>query len=171
MLRGPRPGDWGWIIARHGALYAAEYGWGTDYEAYVAHRVAELAEGLDPQHEAVWIAELDGVAVGSIACARRDAGTAQLRFFLAEPAARGCGVGLALIRACLDFAAARGYQRMMLWTCSGLTASRALYERHGFTLESEPGPFPFDAARTEQIWSRDLPAAGLHTVERCPPTS
>ena len=156
LLRAPVPGDWGWIIGRHGALYAAEYGWGTAYEAYVAHRVAELAENLDPESEAVWIAELDGVPVGSIACARRDAETAQLRFFLAEPEARGRGVGLALIRACLDFATERGYRRMMLWTCSGLTVSRALYERHGFTLESEPGPFPYDAARTEQIWSRDL---------------
>ncbi|MBA3745377.1 GNAT family N-acetyltransferase [Sporichthya sp.] len=156
LLRAPAPGDWGWIIARHGALYGAECGWGTDYEAYVAHRVAELAENLDPHAEAVWIAELDGVPVGSIACARKDDETAQLRFFLAEPSARGRGVGLALIRACLEFATACGYQRMMLWTCSGLAASRGLYERHGFTLESELGPFPFDAARTEQIWSRDL---------------
>lgn len=156
LLRGPRPGDWGWIISRHGALYGDECGWGVEYEAYVAHRVAELAENFDPACEAVWIAELDGATVGSIACARRDAETAQLRFFLAEPAARGRGVGLALIRACLEFATERGYRRMMLWTCSGLDASRALYQRHGFTLESEPGPFPFDAARTEQIWSRSL---------------
>ena len=156
VLRGPRPGDWGWIISRHGALYADECGWGADYEAYVAHRVAELAEGFDPEHEAVWIAELDGERVGSIACARKDERTAQLRFFLAEPAARGQGVGLALIRACLEFAIDRQYSRMMLWTCSGLAASRAIYERHGFTLESEPGPFPFGAARTEQIWSRQL---------------
>ena len=156
VLRAPQPGDWGWIIARHGALYAADCGWGADYEAYVAHRVAELAENLDPEFEAVWIAELDGAAVGSIACVRKDDQTAQLRFLLAEPAARGKGVGLALVRTCLQFAKDRGYPRMMLWTCSGLDASRALYERHGFTLQSEPGPFPFDAARTEQIWSRDL---------------
>lgn len=156
VLRAPVAGDWGWIIFRHGALYGAECGWGTDYEAYVAHRVAELAENLDPRVEAVWIAELDGAPVGSIACARRDGETAQLRFFLVEPVVRGRGVGLTLIRACLEFATERGYRRMMLWTCSGLTASRALYERHGFTLESEPGPFPFDASRTEQIWSRDL---------------
>ena len=156
ILRDPRPGDWGWIIERHGALYFAEYGWGREYEAYVAHAVGTLAEHLDPAREAAWIAEVDGVRAGSIACARRDDETAQLRFFLAEPASRGQGVGLALIRACLDFAVSAGYRRMMLWTCSGLTASRALYERHGFTLESEPGPFPYDAGRTEQIWSRSL---------------
>lgn len=155
-LRGPQPGDWGWIVGRHGALYAAEYGWGREYEAYVAHAVGTLAETFDPTREAVWIAELEGARAGSIACARADDETAQLRFFLVEPAARGCGVGLALIRACLAFAGGCGYRRMMLWTCSGLVASRALYERHGFALESEPGPFPYDAARTEQIWSRAL---------------
>ena len=156
VLRGPRPGDWGWIVSRHGALYGDECGWGADYEAYVAHRVAELAENFDPAFEAVWIAELAAERVGSIACARKDERTAQLRFLLAEPSARGKGVGLALVRAFLQFAGERRYERAMLWTCSGLDASRALYERHGFTLESEPGPFPFDAARTEQIWSRQL---------------
>src|SRR3954451_22582691 len=121
VLRGPEPGDWGWIIDRHGALYFAEYGWGRDYEAYVAHAVGTLAEHFDPERESVWIAEHEGKRVGSIACARKDDATAQLRFFLAEPSARGHGVGLALIRACLDFARDRDYRRMMLWTCSGLT--------------------------------------------------
>ena len=156
LLRDPQPGDWGWIISRHGALYAEECGWGRDYEAYVAHAVGTLAEHFDPERERVWIAEVGGERAGSIACARRDATTAQLRFFLVESAARGRGVGLTLIRACLDFARDRGYRHMMLWTCSGLHASRALYERHGFALESEPGPFPYDAERTEQIWSRAL---------------
>lgn len=155
-LRAPVAGDWGWIIGRHGALYAAEFGWPRPYEAFVARLVATFAENLDPVGEAAWIAELDGVPVGSIACARRDVDTAQLRFLLVEPGARGHGVGRALIRACLEFAVERGYARMMLWTASGLDASRQLYERHGFALDAEPGPFPYDPARTEQIWSRDL---------------
>ena len=155
-LRGPQAGDWGWIIARHGALYAREFGWGRPYEVFVARLVADFAERFDPDHEGVWIAELAGVPVGSVACARRDPGTAQLRFLLAEPEARGHGVGYALVTACLEFATARGYGRMMLWTASGLDASRALYEKNGFVLDSEPGPFPYDPVRTEQIWSREL---------------
>lgn len=155
-LRAPGPGDWGWIVSRHGALYAAGYGWPARYEAFVAHRVADFVEGLDPVCEAAWIAELGGERVGSIACARRDAETAQLRVLLVEPAARGHGVGSLLIERCLSFAAEAGYLRIMLWTATGLDASRRLYERAGFTLESEPGPFPFDSTRSEQIWSRAL---------------
>lgn len=155
-LRAAGAGDWGWIIGRHGALYAAEFGWGAPYEAFVARRVADFVDALEPASSAAWIGELDGVPVGSVACARRDAETAQLRYLLVEPHARGHRVGLTLLRTCLEFATDRGYRRMMLWTASGLTASHRLYCSHGFTLDSEPGPFPFDPARTEQIWSRDL---------------
>lgn len=57
-LRAPAPGDWGWIASRHGALYAAECGWGARYEAFVARLTADFVDGLDPAGEAAWIAEL-----------------------------------------------------------------------------------------------------------------
>jgi GNAT superfamily N-acetyltransferase len=155
-LRAPEAGDWGWIVSRHGALYASEYGWGARYEAFVARLVADYVDGLDPAAEAAWIAELDGTRVGSIACARRGPDTAQLRVLLVEPSARGHGVGALLIDRCLSFAAAAGYRRIMLWTATGLDASRRLYERAGFTLDAEPGTFPFDDTRVEQVWSRPL---------------
>lgn len=155
-LRAPEAGDWGWIVSRHGALYGAEYGWGARYEAFVARLIADYVDGLDPAREAAWIAHLDGARVGSIACARRDDDTAQLRVLLVEPAARGHGVGALLVQRCLAFAAAAGYARIMLWTATGLDASRRLYERAGFALDAEHGTFPFDSTRVEQIWSRGL---------------
>jgi GNAT superfamily N-acetyltransferase len=155
-LRAPAAGDWGWIVSRHGALYAAECGWGARYEAFVARLVADFVDGLVPGREAAWIAESGGAPVGSVACARRAPDTAQLRVLLVEPTARGRGVGSALVDACLGFAADAGYARIMLWTATGLDASRRLYERAGFALDAEPGPFPFDATRLEQVWSRPL---------------
>lgn len=47
-LRDPEPGDLGWIVQRHGALYAAEYGWNSDFEGLVARIVADFAQDHDP---------------------------------------------------------------------------------------------------------------------------
>lgn len=90
-LRDPEPGDLGWIVQRHGALYAAEYGWNSDFEGLVARIVADFAQDHDPYLERVWIAELDGRPVGSVMCVREDGapGTARLRLLLVDPEGRG----------------------------------------------------------------------------------
>lgn len=137
VLREPRPGDMGWVVARNGALYAAEYGWDDSYEALVARIVAEYVEHRDPASERAWIAELAGAPVGCVFCVRahRDEVppvTAKLRLLLVEPTARGHGVGSRLVDECLRFAEQAGYREMELWTQSILTSARRIYRRAGF---------------------------------------
>ena len=156
VLRPPTAGDLGWMVQRHGILYAREYGWNGTFEALVARIMADYAADHDPRREAAWIAELDGAPVGSIACARRDDTTAQLRVLLVEPAARGLGVGGRLVDECLRFARRAGYRRIMLLTYDVLDGARRVYQRAGFALDEERKVHAYGSELVEQTWSRTL---------------
>jgi len=161
LLRPPQLGDLGWIVARHGALYADEYRGDPRFEAMVARIVAEYAQRHDPAREAVWIAEVDGQPVGSVACmaddkSGADPGTARLRLLLVEPTARGMGIGERLVAECLRFARRAGYTRITLWTTSGLDSARRIYQRAGFTLDNEAPHDGFGQGVIGQNWSRPL---------------
>ncbi|MGP3772290.1 bifunctional helix-turn-helix transcriptional regulator/GNAT family N-acetyltransferase [Streptomyces sp. SDT5-1] len=157
LLREPGAGDLGWIVARNGALYAAEFGWNADYEGLVARIVADFAQDHDPHLERVWIAELDGRPVGCVMCVRDEApGTARLRLLLVEPEARGLGIGDRLVRACVDFARGVGYREVVLWTNDVLKAARSLYQRHGFVLVGEKPHRSFGADLIGQDWKLAL---------------
>jgi DNA-binding MarR family transcriptional regulator/GNAT superfamily N-acetyltransferase len=147
LLRGPHAGDIGWVVARHGRVYADEYGWDLRFESLVARIAADFIDRLDPAREACWIAERDGSAVGCVFLVQaRDetsgepvAGAAQLRLLLVEPAARGLGIGARLVDECRRFARRSGYRRIVLWTNSVLVAARAIYVKAGYRLiASEP---------------------------------
>ena len=157
VLRPPQPGDLGWVVERHGARYAAEYGWDATFEALVARVVADFAERRDNQREAGWIAELDGDRVGCVFCTAADADdTAQLRLLLVDPSARGAGVGTRLVDECLRFARRTGYRRITLWTNDVLVAARRIYERAGFRCDRREPHHSFGHDLVGEYWSRDL---------------
>jgi DNA-binding MarR family transcriptional regulator/GNAT superfamily N-acetyltransferase len=158
LLRGPEPGDLGWVVQRNGALYAEEYGWNQEYEGLVARIVADYVQHLDPPRERCWIAERDGEKVGAVFVVRHPEleGVARLRLLLVEPAARGLGIGRRLVDECTRFARQAGYRTLMLWTNSNLVSARRIYEAAGYRLVHEEAHHSFGRDLTGQTWELTL---------------
>ncbi len=134
LLRPHRVGDMGWIIARHGVLYAQEYGWDIRFEALVAEIAAKFVHNFNPRRECCWIAEKDGENAGSVMLVEETEVVAKLRLLLVEPDARGLGIGARLVQECLRFAGNVRYKKVILWTNSILVAARRLYQNAGFQM-------------------------------------
>jgi DNA-binding MarR family transcriptional regulator/GNAT superfamily N-acetyltransferase len=157
ILRPHRPGDIGWVISRHAALYAEEYGWDETFEGMVAEVAAQFIKRFDAKRERCWIAEREGEIVGSVFLVKGAApDTAKLRLLYVEPAARGLGIGARLVEECRLFARSAGYGRIELWTNSILVSARRIYEAAGYRLVKSEPHRSFGHDLVGETWQLDL---------------
>jgi DNA-binding MarR family transcriptional regulator/GNAT superfamily N-acetyltransferase len=156
LLRSHRPGDIGWIVSRHGAIYAQEYGWDISFEALAAEIAAQFIRSYDPAREHCWIAELGGEPVGSVFLVKASDEAAKLRLLLVEKKARGLGIGRALTEQCIRFARQAGYTSITLWTQSILLAARGIYQRAGFRRVKQEKHHSFGVDLVGETWELKL---------------
>jgi len=155
-LRKPRAGDYGRVVALHGELYAREFGYDASFEALVAEIVARYVQQYDPKLERCWIAERDGIVVGSVFLVKKNETAAKLRLLIVAPRARGIGLGRRLTRACIRFARRTGYRKMILWTQSHLAAARAIYQAEGFHKVASEKHRSFGKRLVAETWELKL---------------
>ena len=156
ILRGPRPGDMGWVVQSHGSLYASEYGFDSSFEGLVAEIAAKFLSSYDASRERCWIADVDGAQVGSIFLVRHTDDVAKLRLLLVDPAGRGRGLGHRLVGECIAFARQCGYRKITLWTQSILVAARKIYQDAGFVLVATEPHRSFGQSLIGETWEREL---------------
>ena len=146
----------GWVIQRHGAVYAREWGYTAEFEALVARICADFLDHFDPAAERCWMAEWNGQTVGSVFVVRKSETVARLRLLIVDAEARGLGIGARLVDECIRFARGARYRTLTLWTHQQLAAARRLYQNAGFQCVHEETTHSFGRDLVDETWQLHL---------------
>lgn len=138
-LRGPRPGDFGWIVEREAQLAPGGVQAQLDREIRTAMVVADYLTAPDPKRNACWIAEQDGVSVGASLLIGMSTGSARISALFMEPGVRRGGIARRLVNACVTFATECGYDRIVCATDLNPVPVGPLLQPFGFAEVSGQG--------------------------------
>ena len=150
-----KPGDIGYVIYLHGLLYKNEYGYGIEFETYVAEGLVQFYRQYDPQKDRVWICEHGNNMMGFLLLMHRG-DAAQLRYFILQPEYRGIGLGNKLMILYMDFLKKKKYKSTYLLTTGELPASAHLYKKFGFRLTEEKPSSAFGKPVVQQRYDLTL---------------
>ncbi|HDZ90144.1 MAG: GNAT family N-acetyltransferase [Deltaproteobacteria bacterium] len=133
------PGVIGRITTLHAVYYHDHWGLDRSFEAQVSRELSDFIVRFDGNRDGLWTANSEEELMGAIAIAgdRDHPNDARLRWYIVDPRFQGRGMGKALIRKAIDFAAWKGYKRIYLWTFEGLKQAQSIYEQNGFFITQD----------------------------------
>ncbi|PFM83506.1 GNAT family N-acetyltransferase [Bacillus sp. AFS077874] len=150
-IRPYKPGDVGYVAYIHGKIYSTTYQFGRVFEYYVMKGLSEFL--LNSNGGELWVAEVNGEIVGSIAITKANESVAQLRWFVLDEKYQGFGIGKKLIETALNFCKENQFEHVFLWTVSSLETARYLYKKYNFTLTEEKPNFEWTGSELiEERW-------------------
>ncbi|MGO8987240.1 MAG: GNAT family N-acetyltransferase [bacterium] len=151
-LSGYIPGAIGRIAELHGIYYHEQWGFDLFFESKVAMELSEFLRRFNEAHDGFWVASVEEKIVGSIAIDgfHRDSQGAHLRWFIVAPENQGQGIGKMLLEKAVEFCRKMKFNKVYLWTFSGLDPARHLYEQFGFRLCEEHEGKQWGRTVTEQ---------------------
>ncbi|MFF3024807.1 GNAT family N-acetyltransferase [Gottfriedia sp. NPDC057948] len=150
-IRPFKPGDVGYVAYIHGKIYSTTYQFGRVFEYYVMKGLSEFI--LNSNGGELWVAEVNGEIVGSIAITKANESVAQLRWFVLDEKYQGLGIGKKLIETALNFCKENQFEHVFLWTVSTLETARYLYKKYNFTLTEEKPNFEWTGSELiEERW-------------------
>ncbi|CAB3800886.1 bifunctional helix-turn-helix transcriptional regulator/GNAT family N-acetyltransferase [Paraburkholderia caffeinilytica] len=156
ILRQPRAGECGWLVHRQAEWFATQYGWDQSFEGLLARVVADYSQRNDPVREMCWVADQEGMVVGSVCIVGISTTVAGVRLLWVEPDVQRLGIGTQLMSECVRFARRAGYTKLTLTTASTLKEPRRLCERAGFQLVCTTAERRFGKDLMIERWELEL---------------
>jgi ribosomal protein S18 acetylase RimI-like enzyme len=122
-------------------IYEAFAPFESEYTAGAWEYTTPKADAIRPRFEEgpVWIAEMDGEAVGTVS-GMRDGDRFYIRSMAIKPTAQRNGIGQKLLDALERYAREQRFEKLYLYTTYVLPGAQRLYEKNGFYVLRETPP-------------------------------